>query len=54
MTIQLSNSREFRLRITELEYSNLSDKEFTQEVQQIYKVDFFERTTFINSKRTNS
>ncbi|MDO6657788.1 DUF6792 domain-containing protein [Anaerobacillus sp. 1_MG-2023] len=42
MTIQLSNSREFRLRITELEYSNLSHKEFIQEVQQIYLEEFGE------------
>lgn len=42
MTIHLSNSREFRLRITELEYSNLSNKDFIQEVQRIYLEEFGE------------
>ncbi|MBN8209797.1 hypothetical protein JI666_13655 [Bacillus sp. NTK071] len=42
MTNQLLSSREFRLRITDLEYDNLSESEFIREVQRIYLEEFEE------------
>lgn len=40
---QLLSSREFRLRITDLEYDNLTESEFIEEVKRIYLEEFGEK-----------